>query len=79
VVIQCINKIEGNLQYSIDEDLLEIKQQIQKQLTNYEIQPGINVEGQIADLKVQQVGMADDAILAVVELTGNLQVVAKGF
>ena len=74
-----INKIEGNLQYSIDEDLLEIKQQIQKQLTNYEIQPGINVEGQVADLKVQQVGMADDAILAVVELTGNLQVVAKGF
>ena len=66
-------------QYSIDEDLLEIKQQIQKQLTNYEIQPGINVEGQVADLKVQQVGMADDAILAVVELTGNLQVVAKGF
>ena len=74
-----INKIEGNLQYSIDEDLLEIKQQIQKQLTNYEIQPGINVEGQVADLKVQQVGMADDAILAVVELSGNLQVVAKGF
>lgn len=74
-----INKIEGNLQYSIDEDLAEIKKQIQKQLTNYEIQPGINVEGQVADLKVQQVGMADDAILAVVELTGNLQVVAKGF
>ena len=74
-----INKIEGNLQYSIDEDLQEIKQQIQKQLTNYEIQKGINVEGQVADLKVQQVGLADNAILAVVELTGNLEVVAKGF
>ena len=74
-----INKIEGNLQYSIDEDLQEIKQQIQKQLTNYEIQKGINVEGQVADLKVQQVGLADDAILAVVELTGDLEVVAKGF
>lgn len=74
-----INKIEGNLQYSIDEDLQEIKKQIQEQFTNYEIRPGINAEGQVADLKVVQVGIGETAILAVVELTGQVQIIAKGF
>jgi len=63
-----INKIEGNLQYNIEEDLGEIKKQIQQQLTNYEIQSGINVEGDVADLKIIEVGMGETTVDAVVEL-----------
>ena len=74
-----INKIEGNLQYSIEEDLEEIKKQIQAQLANYEIQPGINVEGQVAELKVLDVGMGETTVNAVVELSGKVQVIAAGF
>ena len=74
-----INKLEGNLQYSIDKDLQEIKKQIQEQFTNYEIQPGINVSGKVEDLEVIQVGMGAENIQAVVELKGDEQVIAKDF
>lgn len=74
-----INKLEGNLQYSIDKDLQEIKKQIQEQFTNYEIQPGINVSGNVEELEVIQVGMGAENIEAVVELNGNVQVIAKDF
>jgi len=74
-----IDKLEGNLQYSIDKDLEEIKRQIQEQFTNYEIQPGINVSGNVDELEVIQVGMGDVNIEAVVELQGNVQVIAKDF
>jgi len=74
-----INKLEGNLQYSIDKDLKEIKKQIQEQFTNYEIQPGINVSGKVEDLEVIQVGMGAENIQAVVELKGDVQVIAKDF
>ena len=74
-----INKLEGNLQYSIDKDLQEIKKQIQEQFTNYEIQPGINVSGKVEDLEVIQVGMGVENIQAVVELKGDVQVIAKDF
>ncbi len=72
-----INKLKENLEYPLDENLLQLKKQIQDQLAAYHLQPGIKLAGNIQELKVKEAFLDAQAIKIFVELKGQLELIIE--
>ena len=72
-----INKLKENLEYPLEEQLTQVKQQIQQQLTESNLQPGVKLAGQIQDLKVKKAFLGPESIKVLVELNGEIRLIIE--
>lgn len=73
-----LNKMRQSCRYSIKPNLEEGKQNILKYLTNYSPQPGIYINGALNDISFEKVQLTNNAIVAFLNITGNVKVEVKG-
>jgi hypothetical protein len=64
--------------FPLDENLTALKQSVQETLNRYEIQPGVILTGQLADIKVQDMRLTPEGIRVYLMSTGKVQVDVKG-
>lgn len=72
-----VNKLEGSLVYPLTEDLAFIEAEIQKQLSDYKIQEGVNLNGAVTKLEVKKAFLKDESIMLAVNLVGEVKIVIK--
>ena len=73
-----LNKIRENCRYSIQPNLEEGKQNILKYLNNYSPTPGVFVNGKMNDIAFEKVQLTNTAIVAFLNISGNIKVDVNG-
>jgi Domain of unknown function (DUF4403) len=73
-----LNKMRESCRYSVQPNLEEGKQNILKYLSNYSPQPGIFVNGSLNDITFEKVQLTNHAIVAFLNITGNVKVEVNG-
>ncbi|EOG6904983.1 DUF4403 family protein [Flavobacterium psychrophilum] len=73
-----LNKIRATCRYSIQPNLDEGKQNILKYLNNYSPITGVFVNGKLNDIVFQKVQLTNHAIVAFLNITGNVTVNING-
>jgi hypothetical protein len=73
-----LNKIRQNCRYSIQPNLEEGKQNILKYLNNYSPTKGVFVNGNLKEITFEKVELTNEAILAFLNITGNVKVDVNG-
>lgn len=73
-----LNKIEENCRYSIKSNKAEMEKNIQKYLKNYSPMAGVFVNGKLKDLSFKKIQLTDNAIVAFIELNGQINVNVDG-
>jgi len=69
-----INKLEGSMIYPLAEDLLMLKKQLQNQLTNYKIQEGIFLNGNVDGIMVKKAALDTASLVLGVRLDGDVRI-----
>ena len=71
-------KIEENMQFLLDYNLEDMKQQIQQQLDAYQLTEGVVLNGRLRELTIRNVYLTPQAVMVNVGMTGgvNLRVTA---
>jgi hypothetical protein len=72
------NKVQENLDFYLNYNLEDAKKMIQEELKDYAIAPGINLNGELADLTISHVYVASDAIKVRIGMKGKLNLDVKG-
>ncbi|MFN7118421.1 MAG: DUF4403 family protein [Saprospiraceae bacterium] len=72
------NQIEKNMDFLLDYNLTELKNQLQSQLKDYKITNSIILNGQLNELTLQDAFLAPESIRVQVALKGRLQVQVNG-
>lgn len=72
------NQIEKNMDFLLDYNLTELKNQLQDQLKNYKIANSIFLTGQLSELNLQDAFLAPESIRVNVALKGRLNVQVNG-
>lgn len=70
-------KIQDNLQFLLDDNLKDIQQQLQEQLSNYTIAKGIQLKGQLQELNLQNAYLASDGIKVRIGLRGKADILVN--
>lgn len=70
--------IENNMQFLLDYNLKELKNQLQNQLTNYKITQNIFLNGQLNDLIIQDAFLAPKSIRVDIVLKGKVNLEVNG-
>ena len=70
------NKLAGGLTYSLGEDLTNIQGLLQKQLSDFKIQEGVDLKGEVAELKIEEAVIVEESIYLKISLKGRVRVVA---
>jgi Domain of unknown function (DUF4403) len=73
-----LNKIRQSCRYSIQPNLEEGKQNILKYLSNYSPMPGVFVNGKMNDIVFEKVQLTNSAIIAFLNISGNVKVDVNG-
>ncbi|SFA78892.1 protein of unknown function [Flavobacterium swingsii] len=73
-----LNKIRATCRYSIQPNLEEGKQNILKYLNNYSPMTGVFVNGKLNDIVFEKVQLTNNAIVAFLNITGNVKVNING-
>jgi hypothetical protein len=73
-----LKKIQENCRYSIQPNLEEGKQNMQKYLKNYSPMPGVFVNGVMDDILFQKIQLTNKAIIAFVKVNGNVDINVDG-
>lgn len=73
-----LNKIKQSCRYSIQENLDEGKKNILTYLNNYSPMPGVFVNGKLNDIVFDRVQLTNYAIVAFINITGNVKVHVNG-
>ena len=73
-----LNKIRATCRYSIQPNLDEGKQNILKYLNNYSPMTGVFVNGKLNDIVFEKVQLTNTAIVAFLNITGNVKVNING-
>jgi hypothetical protein len=71
-------KLKENCRYSIQPNLEEGKKNIVKYLSNYSPLPGVFVNGKMNDIVFEKVQLTNTAIVAFLNITGNVRVNING-
>ena len=71
-------KMKAQLKFPLQENLKELKQQIQKQLKHYEIQKDIVLQGHLDELDIARTYLTTDAIQVIIASTGQLKLQIMG-
>ncbi|RMG78705.1 MAG: DUF4403 family protein, partial [Bacteroidetes bacterium] len=71
--------IQDNLDFYLEENLLEIKKMVREQLTNYQISKGVFLRGDLDEVSVSHVFIAPDGIHVRLGLAGAVNLDVKGF
>lgn len=67
-------RIRENMNFLLDANLNDIKNQIQDQIENYELAPNITLQGKLKDLRIQDAYLTPFSIRVDIGLEGNLGV-----
>ncbi len=73
-----LKKLQQSCRYSIKPNLEQGKQSMLQYLTNYSPTPGVFVNGTINDIDFQKIQLTNKAIVAFLNITGNVKVVVDG-
>lgn len=73
-----LRKIETNCRYSIQPNLEEGKKSMMSYLNNYSPLPGVFVNGKMEDIKFQKIQLTNQAIIAFINIKGNVKVTIDG-
>ncbi len=73
-----LKKIEENCRYSIAPNLAEGKSALMKYLTNYSPMSGVTVNGHADDIKFQKIVLTNSAILALLNINGDIKINIDG-
>lgn len=71
-------QLQQNCRYSIKPNLDEGKANILKYLNNYTVMPGVFVNGQLGDITFKNMQLTNDAMVAFIEIDGNVAISVKG-
>ncbi len=71
-------KIQENLNFLLDYNLSDMKEQIQRQLENHQVSKGVSLEGQLESLEVLGVFLTPSSLLLDLGLQGKVKVNIKG-
>ena len=74
-----LKKLQQSCRYSIKENLYQGKQSMQQYLTNYSPMPGVFVNGSLNDIDFQKIQLTNKAIVAFMNITGNMKITVDGF
>ncbi|MCH2083469.1 MAG: DUF4403 family protein [Saprospiraceae bacterium] len=72
------NKVQENLDFLLDANMNDLKDQMAKQLENYPITKGITLKGELADLAIQNAYLAQEGIKVFLSISGKLNVDVTG-
>ena len=67
-----LNKITPYLSYPVKEDLDSMKVEVNKMLENYELYPGVALQGKLNDLKVINLNLVPGAVRLTANAQGNI-------
>lgn len=70
--------IENNMQFLLDYNLKELKNQLQKQLTDYKIAQNIFLNGQLNELIIQDAFLAPESIRVDIAIKGKVNLEVNG-
>lgn len=70
--------IENNMQFLLDNNLKALKNQLQIQMTNYQITPKIILNGQLNDLIIQDAFLSPESIRVDIVLKGKVNLEVNG-
>lgn len=73
-----LKKIQANCRYSIQENLEEAKKNMVPYLSNYSPMKGVFVNGTLADFEFEKVALTNEAIIAFIKTSGNVNVKIDG-
>lgn len=73
-----IKKMKSALTYSIKEDLIYYKKELEKTLKNYVVNSNVQIQGTIDYIAPKHIYVTPTALKAVVESKGNLKIEIKG-
>jgi hypothetical protein len=71
-------KIQDNLNFMLDYNLVEIRNQARQQLENYRITEGIRLKGHLEGLNISNAYLTQESIIVRVAIVGNLEVHVSG-
>lgn len=74
-----LSKIKPYLTFSIAANLKDIQNMANKQMQNYELYPGMNLNGRINKMSVNQVDLVPGALRVTANAQGDLRIDLKGF
>lgn len=72
-------QIQDNLDFLLDYNLTEIENQIREQLANYPLNDGINLNGSLNQLSIENAYLTPDGMRVIIALNGRLGVFVTGF
>ena len=72
------NKLKDQLVFPLQENISTIKDQIQKQLTHFQIQENILLKGELNELTIAKTYLTTDAIRVIAASTGRVDLFVKG-
>ncbi len=72
-------QVQESLDFYLKYNLEDSKKSIQDALKNYEIAPGIHLNGLLDDLSISNVYIATNAIRVQIGLKGKLNLEVRGF
>lgn len=67
-------RIQENMDFYMDYNLTEIKTQVQQELSNYQIAPGILLKGNLRELNLQDAWLTPEGIRVTLGMNGKLDV-----
>lgn len=73
-----LRKIQENCRYSINPNLEEGKQNIQKYLKNYSPMPGVFINGTLDAIQFQKIQLTNKAIIAFIKVNGAVDISVDG-
>ncbi len=71
-------KLQENMDYLLDYNLTDAQKQMQEQLQDYEITPGVRLQGALEELNIYNAYLTTDGIKVVMSLKGDLGVIVDG-
>jgi hypothetical protein len=71
-------KVQENLDFLLDANMNDLKDQMAKQLENYQITKGITLKGELDDLAIQNAFLAPEGIKVFLSISGKLNVDVTG-
>lgn len=69
--------LEENLNFYLDDNLTEIKEQIQEQLKGYEVTDNVRLKGDLNELNLSNAYLSSDAIQVSLKLAGKVEIEMK--
>ncbi len=71
-------KLQENMDYLLEYNLQDAQRQMQEQLADYEVNPGVRLQGSLDELQIYNAYLTNEGIKVVMSINGELGVKVQG-